>query len=140
MTSSLRDQLEQIREQHGYLDPALVVEVATPKTHPLHDRFEWDNKAAGDAWRQEQAHRLIQSVRVTYMAGDRPKDVRAYLAVPRPESRQPTYEPTAEAMRDEFTRKIVLTQMEREWRSLQARYGDLVEFADLVAASLARSA
>jgi hypothetical protein len=130
--SSLREQLEAIREEHGYLDPDLVVEVATPKTHPLHDRLEWDNRIAGTAWRQEQAHRLIQSVRVRYMFDDQPKDVRAYVAVPREGARQPSYEPTEEAMRDPFMRQLVLGQMQREWQSLKARYGDLAEFAELV--------
>lgn len=138
--SGVRDHLEAIREKHGYLTPNLVVEEATPKAHPLHGRFEWDNRLAGAAWRREQAHQLIRSVRVAYLTDERPKNVRAYLAVPRPDSLRPSYEPTETVMADEFTRRIVLTQMEREWRTLQARYGDLVEFADLVRASVAEPA
>lgn len=137
---SLRDQLEAIREKHGYLDPDVVVSEARAKNHPLHARFEWDDKVAGEAWRREQAHRLIQSVRIKYSANDTPKDVRAYLAVPRPDSPRPVYEPTEEVMRDEFTRKIVLATMEREWQTLKSRYGDLTEFSDMVQASLAESA
>jgi hypothetical protein len=133
---SLRDQLEMIREKHGYLDPEVVVAEARHKNHPLHGRFEWDDKVAGEAWRREQAHRLIQSVRIKYTANEQPKDVRAYLPVPRPDSPRPTYEPTEDVMRDEFTRRIVLAQMEREWQTLKSRYGDLTEFGVMVAASL----
>lgn len=133
---SVRDQLEAIREKHGYLDPQLVVDEARPKAHPLHDRLDWNDKSAGEAYRREQAHALIRSVRVAYVANDRPMSARAYLAVPRPEHKQPTYEPTEEVMRDEFTRTLVLSQMEREWRAMQARYGDLIEFGDMIRGSV----
>lgn len=136
--SSLRKELDKIREEHGYIDPNVVVEVATSKTHPLHNRFEWNDKIAGAAYRRDQAHELIQSVRCKYTGSDgRPKSVRQYLAVDRPDSPQPVYEPVGEVMQDEFTRTLVLSQMDREWRTLQGRYGDMVEFAEMVKASLA---
>lgn len=138
--SNLRDQLLAIREKHGYLDPAIVVEEARDKRHPLHARFEWDDKVAGEAYRRQQAHELIQVVRKPYDGPNGPKDVRAFIAVPRPDSKQPAYEPVEEVMQDEMTRKIVLAQMEREWRTLQARYGDLVEFGDLIREALAGAA
>lgn len=140
MTSSLRDQLLAIRDKHGYLDPELIVEEATDENHPLHSRFEWDDSTAGVAWRRHQAHELIQSVRIKYTTSDRPKDVRAFLAVPREDSMRPTYEPTEEVLASDEVRKIVLAQMEREWKTLQARYGDMVEFADMVRASLTKAA
>lgn len=137
---SLRDQLEAIRSEHGYLDPEVVVDVARDEEHPLHDRFEWDDSVAGEAYRRDQAHRLIQSVRVKYVTDDRPKDVRAFLAVPRADSPRPTYEPVESVMQDDFQRRLVLTQMEREWQTLRSRYGDLVEFGEMVHRDLKGSA
>jgi hypothetical protein len=39
-------------------------------------------------------------------------------------------------MSDPITRQIVLAQMEREWKALRARYGQLAEFAEMVARSV----
>jgi hypothetical protein len=132
-SSSVRSQLLAIREKHGFLDPDVVVEEARDKNHPLHDRvFDRAPADAAHAWYRHRAHELIQSVRINYTTDDRPKDVRAFIAVPRPDTRKPMYEPVEEVMLDDFTRQLVLTQMSREWRTLKARYGDLVEFADMI--------
>lgn len=134
MTTALRDALLAIRDQYGELTPEIVVQAATLKSHPLHDRFEWDNKKAGHLYRRDQAHELIQSVRVTYRdAKDDEHDVRAFVAVPREDSPRPTYEPIEEVALDDFKRKLVLQAAEREWRNLRSRYGHLSEFIDMVA-------
>jgi hypothetical protein len=136
---SLRDQLEQVYQARGELTPQALVDTARPKMHPLHDRFEWNDKVASEAYRRDQAHRLIQSVRVAFISSDRPKDVRAFVAIPRPESAQPSYERVEDVLADPVKKQIVLNQMEREWRTMQARYGDLVEFSELVLNSLVQS-
>ena len=56
-----RDALRDICEERGRLTPEVVVEEARPTGHPLHHRFEWDDEAAGSAWRWHQAHDLIRS-------------------------------------------------------------------------------
>lgn len=135
--SDLREQLLAIRDKHGYLDPEVLVEEARDKNHPLHSRvFDRAPKDAAEAWYRHRAHELIQSVRIRYIADERPKDLRAFVAVQRPEARRPVYEPVEQAMEDELTRKVVLAQMEREWKQLRARYGDLCEFAEMVLATV----
>lgn len=133
--SGLRDQLETIRVAHGELTPALVVDAARPKDHPLHNRFEWDNRVAGEEWRRHQARNLIRSVRVPYAdegtADER--SVRQYVAV----RRDTTYEPIEEVAENPFSRELLLRQAERDWRALKAQYGHLVEFFELVAGDLA---
>lgn len=138
---SLRDELEEVRRQHGRLTPEVVVDVARPKTHPLHDRFEWNNTVAGEAWRRQQAHDLIRSVRVTYRqptehsSGD---SVRAYHAIPSDDGWH--YEPAEDVAADPILSAIVLAEMEREWKALHRRYGHFAEFAALVVASIQAAA
>ncbi len=136
---SLRDQLEAIRAEHGYLTPQILVDAARPKAHPLHERFEWDNRLAGEAWRREQAHRLIQSQRVSYQPPTGPRqDLRAYVVTaPHPESKTPTYEPIEDALADPLKRQIVLQTMERDWRTLKGRYEQVHEFARMILSDLA---
>lgn len=142
--AGLRDQLLAIRDANGgQLTPEAVVTAARPTDHPLHSRiFDRTPREAAEAWYRHRAHELIQSVRVAYIADDKPKDIRAFVAVPEDEGPNPTYvyEPVEEALMDDKTRQLVLSRMEREWRSLHARYGDMAEFAALVRESLGAAA
>lgn len=132
---NLRDQLQQIYDQHQKLHPALVVNEARDENHPLHDRFEWDDSIAGEAWRRQQAHELIKSVRITYRKADESENsVRAFHAV-RSEQGY-TYEPTEKVVADPFTAKLVLADMEREWKALFRRYNEFDEFYAMVRADL----
>lgn len=134
---SLRDQLEAVRVEHGRLDPAVLVDAARPAGHPLHDRFEWDDSVAGEAWRRVQAHRLIQAVRVLDLRhDDGPRNLRAYVAVPQPEGR-PDYRPLEEVANDEFAAKLVLQEAEREWRQMFRRFSHLNEFVAMVRQDIA---
>ena len=130
---SLREQLQDIYDQHGHLTPALVVDEARSKTHPLHDRFEWDNKTAGEAWRRQQAHELIRSVRVTYRDAtetDPASDVRAWHAVRSEDGH--VYEPAEKVAEDPLIAAMVLRDMERQWKELHRRYGMFSEFVAMV--------
>lgn len=138
---SLRDQLQAIYDQHGKLTPEIVVNEARDKDHPLHNRFEWDNEVAGEAWRREQAHRLIQKVKVVYREADdkQPeKSVRAFHAV-RSEKGH-VYEPVDKVVRDDFTRQLLLNDMRREWQALKRRYEEFEEFLHMVRADLGEDA
>lgn len=130
---NLRDQLLAIREKHGRLDPHLVIEEAREETHPLHSRFEWDDSVAGEAWRRSQAHELIRSVRLVYREAteqEAARSVRAFHAVRREDGH--TYEPAEKVIEDPFTKRLVLADMEREWKALKRRYETFAEFADMV--------
>lgn len=134
---SLRDQLQDIYERRGVLNPEVVLEEARPKTHPLHDRFEWDNQAAGEAWRRHQAHELIQSVKIAYVAPTgAPSSIRAFHAI-RHEDGGWRYEPIGQVAQDPVLTELVRREMERDWRQLKARYEQFDEFRQLVIGDLA---
>lgn len=130
---SLRDELASIYEVQGKLTPKLVVDAARAKSHPLHDRFEWDNRVAGEKYRQHQAAELIRSIKVEWVSeeptteGDR---VRKYHSVTRADVT--SYEPVEVVMADEFMRAVVIKQAEREWKQMYARYQHLSEFLQIV--------
>lgn len=136
---SLRDQLQSIYDQRGQLTPKLVVDEAREETHPLHDRFEWDDSIGGEKWRLHQAHEMITSVKVTYKdAGGKPQEMRQYHAI-RKETGH-VYEPTEEVIQDEFMAKVLLADMEREWRALKRRFDQFKEFRQMVLDDLAGKA
>ena len=133
--ADLRSELLAIRSEYGQLTPANVVEAARAEDHPLHSRFEWDDGMAAEKYRLNQARQLIRVVREKYTdAGGRPADVRTFHAIPRAEGM--AYEPLQEIIQDDLTSQILLRQMEREWRTLKARYEKLAEFRALVLGDL----
>lgn len=137
---SLREHLQDIYDRRGQLTPALVVDEARPKTSPLHERFEWDNRVAGEAWRRQQAHEMIRSVRVVYREAtdDEPeRTVRQWHAVRSDDVPDHVYEPAEKVATDPVMREIVLRDMQREWKQLHDRYGAFAEFVDMVSTSLA---
>lgn len=130
---SLRDHLQALYDRHGQLTPALVVDEARDPAHPLHNRFEWDDSKAGEAWRRSQAQELIRSVKVVYREAtetERGKSVRAFHAIRRENGH--VYEPVEKVVEDPFTKKLLLADMEREWKALHRRYQEFQEFAEMV--------
>lgn len=131
---SLRDEMQAIYNQHGRLTPALVVETARPKNHPLHSKvFDRPKGEAAEAWYKHRAHELIQSVKIVYREATEEqseKKVRAFHAV-RSESGV-EYRPAEEIAEDPFARQLVLRDMEREWKQLLARYEHFEEFLEMV--------
>lgn len=139
---SLRDQLDEVRTSYGRLTPEAVVDAARPHDSPLHGRFEWDDSIAGEAYRRQQAHELIRSVRVAYKeptATDPAATGRAFHAVREPSGTY-RYEPAEAVARDPVLAALVLADMEREWTALHRRWGHFREFVDLVRRSLGEDA
>ena len=130
----LRKEMLKVRDEHGVLTPEAVVATATPRNHPLHSRFEWDNRVAGHKYRVWQAHQLIRVARIRFPSID-PSDkrtVRAFQAVRSEGEKSYVYEPSEEIALDPFKRTLILREMEREWRQLLQRYERFSEFLELV--------
>lgn len=136
MTTGLRTQLQTLYDQHGELSPDLVVSAASPKEHPLHAYFEWDNKVAGPKYRLLQAEDLIRSIKVTYK--DRhgaSQSVRWWHPV---RTDTPSvYDPLDVISENEISMSVLLRQAERDWKLMKRRYGHLTEFWQLVKESVA---
>ncbi len=130
---SLREILQGIYEEHGELTPGLVLDIARDPSHPLHNRFEWDNEAAAEKHRLSQARSIIRSVRVRYVDPvDETHTVKArvYHAVRSQEGM--AYRSTDDVMADPFTRRLLRQQMHRDWQNMLARYKDMDELWDMV--------
>lgn len=137
--TGLRDHLTKVYKRHGELTPAIVVDEARPDESPLHSHFEWDDAIAAEAHRRTQAAALIRSCRVVYAETPEgeAKSARAFLAVSRedePERR--TYRPVDEVLQDDFSRRLVLRECEREVAALQRKYGHLKEFAAVLSSAI----
>lgn len=141
---NLRDQLQAIYDKHGRLTPQIVVDEARSKTHPLHAHvFDRPKGEAAEAWYRHRAHELITSISVKYAdSKGKESSVRAFLAVrtESPDNGGYVYEPNERVAGDPFMQKLVLAEMERDWRTLKSRYEAHKEFWTLVATELEQSA
>ncbi|WP_145923468.1 hypothetical protein [Sphingopyxis macrogoltabida] len=120
--------LERLRTTHnGRLTAEAVVTEAQPRTSPLHDAFEWDDRKAGRKWRLEQASHMIRSIEVIRLTPEQSKPIRAFVSVLRDEDR--SYTSTAHALSDPELRAQVVSQAWRDLEAWRQRHAELIEFA-----------
>lgn len=132
--ATIRSALQSIAAQHhGVLTPADVLTAARDPAHPLHRQFEWDDSAAGEAYRLLQVGALVRRVRLTILRADDTRrsvsisTTRAYQS--RPTMRGPGggYEPVADILADETKRQEMIAHVLRELAAYRKRYAELVE-------------
>ncbi len=110
-----------------------VVDAARPEGSPLHSHFTWDDSIAADAYRVEQARRLIRSYKVHVVsdkASGKERDllVRGFVAGRSVRRGGPsgTYLPSGSLTPKE--QAVLVLRMKREIASLKLRYGHLEQF------------
>ncbi len=118
--------LHRVREQYGSLTPPNIVEAARPDTSPLHRYFEWDNKAAAEQWRLQQARVLVCSVVTCAVDGEEARPVRSFISVNK------AYEPLEVVMSDAGMRAQALHDVREGIKSMKNKLSAFEEFADVV--------
>ncbi|KPL67406.1 hypothetical protein SZ64_04375 [Erythrobacter sp. SG61-1L] len=133
------EELERIRiRNNGRLESEMVIEAARDEQNPLHSEFQWNDAAAANAYRIEQARYLIRSIEAV-VDHNESKPIRAFVSVVRDEDR--SYTSVSHAMADPELRRQVLLGALRELEAWRDRYAELVELANVfVAIDEARAA
>lgn len=123
------EELERIRTwNNGRLEPEAVVRESAAPGAPLHDEFEWNNRAAAECYRLDQARYLIRSIGVVVDRDDEDaRPVRAFVSVQRDEDR--SYTSTAHALADPELRAQVIAQAWCELEAWRKRHAELIELA-----------
>jgi hypothetical protein len=120
-------------ENHGVLNPRDVVEVARDPSHVLHPKFEWDDGAAGDAYRIVQASALIRQMRLTIIRTDAEtrsvtvSTTRQYQSRPSMRFRMGGYEVITHLLADTNKRQELLAQVLTELNAYRKRFAELSE-------------
>jgi hypothetical protein len=137
---SVESVLRGIYEREGRLSPELLVQIAQPEDHPLHQRFEWDDSVAGPLYRREQAAQIIRSARIVIEreAERPPVSVRAFVA--REEmglAESPgEYVPVTEVVASDVMRTAWFRRLQEDWQRLKSRAAGSQEFAAMVLSDL----
>ena len=121
--------LEKIGGADGTLEPEAVVEAARPKRHVLHQFFEWRDDVAAEAYRLDQARRIVRCIRI--VAEDDGPSRLAYVSITdRTQGRR--YVPTSALIDNTRLQLQVLEAAERDLLAWERRYRDLTDLCDLV--------
>jgi len=141
---NLRKELRVIYDQHNRLTPALVVEAARPKDHPLHTLVFDRNKAeAADAWYLDRAHRLIQRVRITKAEAEEEAGtagIRRYHAVRGNGPEDFVYEPIEKIATDPFLFQALKRELERAVSQAQGKQDEFLDYVQRIAREDQRAA
>jgi hypothetical protein len=122
------------QQQHGELTPEDVVNDARNPNSPLHTHFEWNDNAAAEQYRLQQARGLIRAVVAVYVDDKAPaKRTRAFVHIPEPGT--PHYRSADHAMSQKRTRKLVLEQAWRDFQAWRKRYEELEELSMIFTAA-----
>lgn len=126
--------IEMLREKFkGELTPQDILDDARHDNSPLHNFFEWNDSAAAEQYRLQQARGLIRAVVAIYTREDEGKPAvrtKAYVHINEPSA--PHYREASHAMSQAKTRKLVLDRAWNELKAWKSRYKHLEEFAGLI--------
>ena len=98
-----------------------LVNESRPKSAPLHNEFEWNNKIAGELYREQQARHLINSV---VIINERKEPQRVFFNI---EVKAPEYHSIDTILQSEDKRSALLTTALRELEAFQMKYRQLDE-------------
>lgn len=127
------EEMEKLRTLYnGRLEPQMVVDAARDEQSPLHHHFEWNDKKAAAAYRNDQAGHLIRCITVEVDTGRGERaPVRAFVSVKRDEDR--CYTSVQHALSDSELRAQVLASAWAELEAWRRRHAELIELAKVFA-------
>ena len=131
----LKKHLLKIQKHNGgSLSPSAVVDAARPEEHPLHDRFEWDDSKAGEAYRIEQARRMIRAVVTVVNNGGAEIKTRAFVSLSTIKGTEEPYVSITAVTSSKDLMEVLLADARRDAESFAAKYTILQKCRPVVAA------
>ena len=133
--------IEAIADDQGVADPSSVVDAARDSGSVLHTQFEWNNRKAGDKYREDQAGHLLRCILIERPDNEDENDpatTRAYrvvnVASENSSDSEDTirgYVTTHRAMNEPLLRAQVLEDAKRELKAFRNKYAELKELVHI---------
>jgi hypothetical protein len=126
------DRIETIRAERGRVHAADLVDDARPEAAPLHVCFEWDDTAAAEKYRLQQARQVLENLVVVPVEAPESPATRAFIAIPVGDSNTPhDYQPLHLVMSSEELRRKALRAALEDLNRLKVRYAELRELTEV---------
>ena len=110
-------------EADGNLTAKALVDASRPADAPLHKEFEWDDSIAAEAFREQQARHIINSIEIVR---EEREPVRAFFTIERTD---PQYHHVETIMRQADSRQALLMTALAELKAFERKYAQLTELA-----------
>lgn len=114
----------------GDLTPIAVVDAARAPKHVLHRHFEWDDKAAAESWRLDQARHIIRVIRCEDEETDQP--IPAFVSISDSARGSTSYRTIQDVRASPDLQRLILAQAERDLMAFEKRYNELEDICALV--------
>lgn len=105
-----------------------VVTMAKPKDHYMHSMFEWDNKIAGDKYREIQAQKIVHNL--VFVVDEKPDTTPVRVFVSNPDERK-VFTPIRVIMRNEDSYQKLLQTALSELKAFERKYSSLSELSEV---------
>jgi hypothetical protein len=115
---------------NGSFTPEQIIEVAKPKSSPIHKYFEWDDKRAAHLYRLKQARQIIQALIIEIDGKDARQFVNVYIETDEKRS----YLDIHKARESQSIWSQVLERAMQEAASYKRRYENLKELGPIIEA------
>ena len=110
-------------EEEGNLNAKTLVEVSRPEDAPLHPEFEWDDAAAAERWREQQARCIINHLTVVI---DEKEPVRKFFNITASEA---NYTSIDVILQSTDSKDKLLQMALRELEAFKRKYSQLEELS-----------
>lgn len=123
------EELERISSAHS-LTPETIVKESRSKKAVLHNMFEWDDKRAGERWREQQAADLLRNI-VVVIAKEEENKVeytRAFVNIIREEDR--VYLPLVTVISNEDYHNQYIEQAFKDMEAFKKKYQGVLELKE----------
>lgn len=121
---------EELEATEEGLTAKSLVKASRSKDAPLHKAFEWDNKIAGEKWREQQARVLINHLVIRREDVEEVEPVRAFVTISQESS---NYENIHSVLRDSVKSTSYFEMGMKMLNDFKRRFGDMQEFAEVIA-------
>lgn len=115
-------------EQTGGLTPKRLLDANRTEDAPLHKAFEWDDNAAAEAYRENQASHIIRCVTIKSET-EKAEPIRAFYNITRSEHE---YISLKVVLENTDMMDALLTQAKRDMQTFKAKYSQLTELAAVI--------
>jgi len=127
--------VEALSDMHGGVcPPSAIVDEARPSESVLHPMFEWDDLAAAESYRREQARHHLRELRIVVLdENGEEEEAQAFVHIVKHDDgvRREGYRLTTLVLQDESETEQMLDEAKSGLRSWRRRYKHLSELGNI---------
>ena len=120
------------QENGGVCPPAALVDASRPQDAPTHKLFTWDDDAAAEAWRRQEARNVVRCLRVVSEGSKAKPSAFLHVNIVSGDGPKEGYAPFATVVADDGMRDQALKEALSYLNGFRRRYRHLQELSPVL--------